>query len=79
MPVGLMYTDLEIRFGIGIRVINEIALRAPRSRNARLRVGLGKRQLLLLLQQSFFVSLQPGPMGAPGASEVLLFVRHSTP
>jgi hypothetical protein len=54
--LSAMHADLQFRFGIGIRLVNEIAFKSSGSRNARLRIGLGKQQLPLLLQQSFPVS-----------------------
>jgi hypothetical protein len=40
--------DLEFRFGIGIRLVNEITLPASCAWNAGLR-GFGRKQLLLFL------------------------------
>jgi hypothetical protein len=49
--VRLMQADLQFRFGIGIGLVNEMALRTSGWWYASFGGGLRRRQLLLFLQQ----------------------------
>src|SRR5260370_33610829 len=57
-PLSLMQVNLQLRFLVGIGLINEITLPTTCRWHPGSRVSLDRRQLTLLLQQQFLVPLQ---------------------
>jgi hypothetical protein len=55
-PVSSVQTDLQLRFRIGIGLVNEIAVQASCGWHPGLIVALGRGQLTLFLQQQSVVS-----------------------
>src|SRR5712691_1432165 len=59
-PVSLMQLNLQLRFLIGIGLVNHISLQAPCRWHPGLSRAQGRRHLTLFLQQQIAVSLQIG-------------------
>jgi hypothetical protein len=59
-PLSLMQVNLQLRFLVGIRLVNEIALQASRCRHPGLSLAQGRRHLTPFLQQQSVVSPQVG-------------------
>jgi len=58
--ISSVQTDLQLRFRIGVGLVNEISLPPTCCRHPGSSVALGRRQLAPLLQEQFPVSLQIG-------------------